>query len=69
MLFLGREKTKPIDIILGTGKLNNPEREIPEYIQDLKTNMEGCHQIARENISKAQHRQKRYYDPNLYQNT
>ena len=69
MLFLGRETTQPIDLMLGTVELNNPEREIPEYIQDLKTNMEECHQIARENINKAQHRQKRYYDTNLYQNT
>lgn len=68
-MFLGRETTQPIDLILGTCNLNNPEKDIPEYVQDLKTNMVECHEIARSNICKAQHRQKRYYDTNLYQNT
>lgn len=68
-LFLGRETTQPIDLILGTCNLNNPEKDIPEYVQDLRTNMVECHEIARSNICKAQHRQKRYYDTNLYQNT
>lgn len=34
-LFLGRETTQPIDLILGTCDLNNTEKEIPEYVQDL----------------------------------
>lgn len=37
-------------------------------MQDLKTNFTECYQIARDNICKAQHRQK-LYDTKLYQNT
>jgi hypothetical protein len=68
LLMLGGEVTQPIDLILGTTDLNNPGKEIPEYLSDLRTNISECHEIARDNICNSQKRQKHYYDSFLLQN-
>ena len=42
---LGREITQPIDFILGRADLHNPEKELPEYLSDLKSNISEYHEM------------------------
>ena len=42
---LDREITQPIDFILGRADLNNPEKELPEYLSDLKSNISEYHEM------------------------
>ena len=49
---LGREIIQPIN--LDTADLNNPKKELPEYLSDLRSNISECHEIARENICTSQ---------------
>jgi hypothetical protein len=52
---LGMETSQPIDLILCTCNLDNPKKDIPEYVEDLRAIMVECHKSVRSNICKAQH--------------
>ena len=49
---LGREIIQPKD--LDKADLYNPEKELQEYLSDLRSNISECHEIARENICTSQ---------------
>ena len=57
--------TQPLDILLGSGRVNSREQETSEYLQHLKSVLEEVHKIARENLKRAQLRQKKDYDINI----
>ena len=69
LLMLGREVMQPVDIMLGTAQINNPEKETNEYLASLMSKMSEAHQLARENIGEAQVRQKKDYDHKIQQKT
>ena len=66
---LGREVMQPVDIMLGTAQVNNPEKETNEYFTSLMSEMSEAHTLERENIGEAQVRQKIDYDHKIKQKT
>ena len=65
MMMLGREILQPLDLMLGTASTKG--KESPEYIQNLQESLQKVHLLARENLKRAQKRQKREYDLNINQ--
>jgi len=65
MMMLGREILQPLDLMLGTA--STKDKEPPEYIQNLQESLQKVHLLARENLKRAQKRQKREYDLNINQ--
>ena len=61
MLF-GREILEPIDIVVGLPPDHEQPQNIPEYVQDLRENLELAHSIAREATGKSVEIAKREYD-------
>ena len=66
LMMLGREVFQPIDILLGTARLQSEGKEAPQYVKDLIATLNVAHTIARENLKIAQERQKRTHD--IYNN-
>ena len=61
-MMLGREVFQPIDLSLGTPR-NNTSKYMPvEWVQQLISSLNDCHQLVRERLKSTQERQKRYYD-------
>ena len=60
LLMFGRETTMPVDVMIGLP----PDQPRPEtqYAQDLRTQLERAHSIARQHLKQASHRQKTTYD-------
>ena len=65
MMMLGRETTKPIDLILGLPR--HTPQDPPNWVATLTRNLSRVHQLARETIGKTQMRQKRDYDLRVLQ--
>jgi len=62
LLMFGREVTHPLDLTLGLQTVNQQEKEIVEYVQDLVLSLALVHDIARDNLKTSQTTQKKYYD-------
>ena len=62
-LMLWREVFQPVDLLLGTPKLNTESHTPAEWAQSLKNRLSSCHQLVRERLKSKQERQKRDYDP------
>ena len=67
-LMFGRELSLP-DELFGISQLNQPEQDLPEYIQTLRSHLKRAHEVTRTNIGHAQRRQKRVYDRKLFTRT
>lgn len=59
-MMLGREVSQPLDIMLGT--VNEKEKEPAPYLKNLGDTLQEVHSLARENLQRAQRRQKKDYD-------
>ena len=57
MLMLGREVTQPLDLMFGGGDLSIPEGR--SFVQGQGDAMRLAHHLAKENLQKAQRRQKK----------
>lgn len=66
-MMLGRDVVQPLDLLLGTVRANNPDKEPPVHIKTLSEVMIEVHKIARQNLKASQHRQKRDYDLRIRQ--
>ena len=64
----GRELSLP-DELFDISQLNQPEQDVPEYIQILRSHLKRAHEVTRINIGHAQRRQKRVYDRKLFTRT
>lgn len=62
MLMLGREVHQPQDIWSGVAEQKHGEMEAPDYLHKLEEGLEEAHQIARQHLRTAQHRQKRTHN-------
>ena len=65
MMMLGREVTKPVDLLFGMPAVHEEESSMPEYVASLSERFHRVHRVARENLRSAQARQKRDYDLKL----
>ena len=62
MLMLGREVYQPQDIWLGVAERRQGGKEPLEHVQDLEKSLDEVHEMARQHLKAAQHRQKRLHD-------
>ena len=69
MLMLGREVTKPVDILFGIKDSLTTPPSMPAYVKQLEERLNRVHQTARENLQTVQARQKRDYDLKLAERT
>ena len=63
-LMLGREVHTPVDLMFPSMS-SEPEGDIPEYVQELKSRMEECYDVARRYLKKSSEEQKRRYDTKI----
>lgn len=62
MLMLGREVVQPIDVLLGTAAVNQPEISPQGYVTELRSSLAQVHAMARNALQSSQAIQKRDYD-------
>ena len=62
MMMFGREAFQPLDVTLGTLKIDPPKKEVSQYIKELVDNLGKIHETARENLKAKQERQNGVYD-------
>jgi hypothetical protein len=67
-MMFGREVFQPLDVTLGTLKIDPPKKEVSQYINELVDNLAlgKNHDTARENLKAKQHRQKGLYNLKNY---
>ena len=58
MLMLGREVTKPVDLVFGTTGEGTQDKSTPEYVKELRARMMHTHELAREHLRQNQARSK-----------
>ena len=63
----GRGVFQPLDVTLGTLKIDPPKKEVSQYIKELVDNLGKIHDTARDNLKAKQERQKGLYDLKNYQ--
>ena len=64
-LMFGREVRLPIDIMYGDPPSKDEMPACPiEYVEWVRSAMQGSFELARDNLKKSAQRQKRYYDRN-----
>ena len=68
LMMFGREVFQPLDVTLGTLKIDPPKKEVSQYINELVDNLAlgKNHDTARENLKAKQHRQKGLYNLKNY---
>uniref|UniRef100_A0AAV2IY46 Gypsy retrotransposon integrase-like protein 1 n=1 Tax=Knipowitschia caucasica TaxID=637954 RepID=A0AAV2IY46_KNICA len=62
-----REITEPIDLVVGLPPNDTNSSLKPDYVVNLREQLERSHQLAREALGKASERAKRQYDKNICQ--
>lgn len=62
ILMLGREVHQPQDIWSTTAEQKLDGMEAPDYLYDLEEGLKEVHQMARQHVRAAQHRQKRTHN-------
>ncbi|CAL9697681.1 unnamed protein product [Knipowitschia caucasica] len=67
MMLFGREITEPIDLVVGLPPNDTNSSLKPDYVVNLREQLERSHQLAREALGKASERAKRQYDKNICQ--
>ena len=67
MMMFWREVFQPLDVTLGTLKIDPPKKEVSQYIKELVNNLGKIHDTARENLKAKQERQMGLYDLKNYQ--
>ncbi|XP_028299789.1 uncharacterized protein LOC114461699 [Gouania willdenowi] len=67
MMLFGREITEPVDLVVGLPPGENDINTIPEYVMQLRQQLELAHQLAREALGKSSERAKKQYDKNICQ--
>ena len=60
-LMLGREVRAPVDIMYGTGGLNE-EQSYDGFVKDVQLRIQTAFELVRKHIGQAAERNKRYYD-------
>jgi hypothetical protein len=60
-LMFGRHPRLPIDVLFGL-KQNHPDKNTPDYIQNLKRRLKEAYELASIEMQKAQNHQKKNYD-------
>ena len=66
-LVFGRRCVFPIDIVLDLPGLARQRLTPVEWVAQVRSKLEECHELAREHIGVWQHRQKRDYDLKSYE--
>lgn len=61
-MMLGRELYQTQDIWLRTAELQNKERDIPTFVDNLQTQLKKTHEAARQHLHAALVREKKAYD-------
>ena len=61
-LMFGREMRLPIDVMIGSPEGTDEQQLYGQFATKLQHNLTSSYQCARENLKKAQQRQKEYYD-------
>jgi DUF4097 and DUF4098 domain-containing protein YvlB len=62
MMIFGREVVQPLDVTIGTSKIDPPKKEVSQFIKQLVDNHGKIHETARENLIAKQERQNDLYD-------
>jgi hypothetical protein len=65
MLFLGRETTSPIDLIMNIVSVHPVASAPAEYVTQLRKTLQDVHEVTRSSLREYQVNQKRVYDSKL----
>ena len=68
ILILGRDVYQPLNVILGSPKLDVKNAKSPGYVKDLTQTLEDVHALARDQLKATQDTKKRVYDLKNNQN-